>query len=258
MVLLFGALGWCMVRLDWQRPPLLLGLVLGHIAESNFFISTKIYGASWLAHPGVIVIIVLILAALLYPMFQAWQKRHQQDGESLDEGPVAPTERTEEVTPGSRAIFSVFSFALVLVFIYVLAEAFFGFGVETEQAALFPIMIGIPGLALSLVAFGKELTLTHRVVQIEEGEPVEPSVARRRMVMGIGWVMGFFVFIWLLGFTTASLVATFSYLKFGAGEKWPITVVLTFFAWVFFYGIFDYMLHLPFPPGVLFTWLGMD
>ena len=29
VVLLFGALGWLMVRYDWQRPPLLLGLVLG-------------------------------------------------------------------------------------------------------------------------------------------------------------------------------------------------------------------------------------
>ncbi|MGH7782816.1 MAG: tripartite tricarboxylate transporter permease, partial [Candidatus Binatia bacterium] len=29
VVLLFGALGWVMVQLDWARPPLLLGLVLG-------------------------------------------------------------------------------------------------------------------------------------------------------------------------------------------------------------------------------------
>ncbi|MEE8292525.1 MAG: tripartite tricarboxylate transporter permease, partial [Candidatus Tectomicrobia bacterium] len=34
VVLVFGALGWVLVQLDWPRPPLLLGLVLGPLAEN--------------------------------------------------------------------------------------------------------------------------------------------------------------------------------------------------------------------------------
>ena len=38
LVLIFGALGWIMVQLDWSRPPLLLGLVLGPLAENRLFL----------------------------------------------------------------------------------------------------------------------------------------------------------------------------------------------------------------------------
>src|SRR3990172_4684105 len=66
LLLLFGALGWFMVQFDWQRPPLLLGLVLGTIAERNLWISITAYGAiSWLLHPGVVIIGLLIIGGIL-------------------------------------------------------------------------------------------------------------------------------------------------------------------------------------------------
>jgi hypothetical protein len=83
----------------------------------------------------------------------------------------------------------------------------------------------------------------------------EAAVAHRRTLSISAWIVGFFLAIWLLGFTITSAVGTFLYLKFGAREKWLISVVLTVVAWAFFYGAFDYMLHLPFPEGELFYWL---
>ncbi|MCY4439542.1 MAG: hypothetical protein OXE53_04960, partial [Deltaproteobacteria bacterium] len=62
----------------------------------------------------------------------------------------------------------------------------------------------------------------------------------------------------LIGFVYSSLVATFLYLKYGAGERWPITIILTAVAYIFFAGIFDWLLVLPFPPGDLFVWLGLE
>ena len=44
VMLVFGALGWVMVQADWPRPPLLLGLVLGSLAEQNLFLSIDNYG----------------------------------------------------------------------------------------------------------------------------------------------------------------------------------------------------------------------
>ena len=75
VVLIFGGLGWLMMRNDWQRPPLLLGLVLGGIADNNLFLTTKIYGMSWVTRPGVIVIGLMIAGALLYPLWQARRQR---------------------------------------------------------------------------------------------------------------------------------------------------------------------------------------
>ena len=35
VVLFFGGLGWVMEKLEWPRPPVLLGLVLGPLAENR-------------------------------------------------------------------------------------------------------------------------------------------------------------------------------------------------------------------------------
>jgi TctA family transporter len=63
-----GLLGMLMVWLDWPRPPLVLGLVLGKIAESNLFISFARYDWSFLSRPllvGIILVGVLIAFAPL-------------------------------------------------------------------------------------------------------------------------------------------------------------------------------------------------
>src|ERR671919_1801652 len=80
LIIIFGAIGWLMVKFEWQRPPLLLGLVLGGIAENTLFIATRIYGFGWLTHPGVIMIALIIAAGLFYPYFQTRFKgwRHLQ------------------------------------------------------------------------------------------------------------------------------------------------------------------------------------
>src|ERR671915_2031152 len=77
VMLIFGALGWLMVQFDWQRPPLLVGLVLGTITERNFWISTRAYGAGWLLHPGVLIIAVLIFGAIFYSIRQILRQKSQ-------------------------------------------------------------------------------------------------------------------------------------------------------------------------------------
>ena len=263
MVLVFGLVGWLMVKFDWQRPPLLLGLVLGGIAENNLFIATKVYGAGFLLRPGVLVIMLLILAGLFYPLFQAYRERKRAERHETGFAVPGITRTTEEVSSNERMANGVFALCFVALFAYVLRECFFGFGADEERAALFPLIIGLPAFAISLVVFGKEITTRSRVVAhgeegVEEVEEIPPAETRRRTLAISAWVVGFFLSIWLIGFVWSSLAATFLYLKFGARERWLISVVLTAVAYVFFAGIFDRMLHLPFPPGVLFVWLGWD
>ncbi len=261
MVLLFGTLGWFMVRFDWQRPPLLIGLVLGNIAESNLFIASKIYGLSWLIRPGVILLFLLLLSGILYPLYQNYREKQKKIAARLDATQKPRSETTEEIPKRTRLYNSLFALFFVLIFAYVLREVFFGFGEDEDRAALFPLIIGIPGLILALSAFGKEVFTTTKVVTDDEvpswEEPdVEPDVARQRMISIIMWTLGFFFSIWFVGFIYSSVIATFLYLKVGGREPWLMSIFLTIVAWLFFYGLFDYMLHLPFPDGQLQIWLG--
>jgi TctA family transporter len=65
--LIFGVVGFCMVKFGWPRPPLILGLTLGKIAENYLWISTAAYGAKWLTFPTVIGLIALTIFTVAYP-----------------------------------------------------------------------------------------------------------------------------------------------------------------------------------------------
>jgi hypothetical protein len=69
-------------------------------------------------------------------------------------------------------------------------------------------------------------------------------------------MVGFLALIVLLGFPVAVAAFMLIYLKFAAKEGWIFSIVVTALVWGAFYGLFDAMLHLPFPEGWLLEWLG--
>ncbi|MPZ22886.1 MAG: hypothetical protein GEU28_04965 [Dehalococcoidia bacterium] len=64
----FGLLGLAMLHLDWPRPPLLLGLVLGPLIERNLFISHSLYGVDFITRPIVVIVLVSAVLMLLLPV----------------------------------------------------------------------------------------------------------------------------------------------------------------------------------------------
>jgi TctA family transporter len=75
LVVVFGALGWVMILLGWPRPPLILGLVLGRLAERYLFLSVNRYDWEWLTRPGVLVLLTLTAGVLVYSAWQAATSR---------------------------------------------------------------------------------------------------------------------------------------------------------------------------------------
>lgn len=63
-----GLIGMVMIWLDWPRPPLVLGLVLGKLAENNLFISYARYELGFLARPLMIVIIAASFVIVFAPI----------------------------------------------------------------------------------------------------------------------------------------------------------------------------------------------
>ena len=258
LVLVFGMIGWLMVKYDWQRPPLLLGLVLGGIAENNLFIASRIYGWGWLLHPGVLVIAFITLLGVFYPYIAKLFKR-RSESEILNVS-VTPAVTTVPLPLVRRVGQSLFALFILLIMAYVVYEAKWGFGSWEPRAALFPWVIGLPTFLLAAYIFIKDSLQNSREVKVEEyhleDEPeVDPILARRRTFAITCWIAGFFLAIWFVGFIPASAIATLLYLKFGAGERWPITVAISVACWLFFWGMFDYAMQLPFPKGAALEWL---
>ncbi len=79
VTLIFGVFGYFMVLFEWPRPPFVLGLVLGRTIENYLWISTSAYGASWLMHPPVMVILLITLATLGYSVLQTKKTKKKDD-----------------------------------------------------------------------------------------------------------------------------------------------------------------------------------
>jgi TctA family transporter len=76
IALLFGLIGLVMVHVDWPRPPLILGLVLGGLIERNFFISYEIHALAFLFKPIVLVILLTGLGVLFYDSLKKYFSNH--------------------------------------------------------------------------------------------------------------------------------------------------------------------------------------
>jgi putative tricarboxylic transport membrane protein len=70
LTLASGGLGYLMVLYGFPRPPFILGFILGHLAETYFYVSTSRYGMEWFYRPKVITIFVLAVCVAFYPMIQ--------------------------------------------------------------------------------------------------------------------------------------------------------------------------------------------
>jgi putative tricarboxylic transport membrane protein len=156
------------------------------------------------------------------------------------------------------AIFSFCALIFFCVFVYMAQD-------WRMQARLYPWAIGIPMLILAIV----QVILDLKGVQAKPSadatpmdfqftKDIDPVTAKKRAITMFAWLLGFFFGIWLLGFPIAITLMMFTYLKFQGRESWGLSIALTVIAWFFFWGLFVKLLHLPFPEGLVITWLGLD
>lgn len=258
LMLFFGVLGWIMQRLDWPRPPFILGLVLGNLAETRLFLSMASYGFAWLLRPAVLVIMALTLAGAFYPFLRRkWQKKKKPEEASLASNAVSSRKAARLSLNWAAA----FSLALVAIFACALWQSRrFSF-----TAGLFPWVIGFPVFALAIVQFSLDLMGRggksddkHRAeaeTELPAGAELPKDVVNRRTAGVFGWTFGWLAALWLFGFTIGAPLCTFLQLKVGEREKWPLALILTATAWAFIYGVFDCLLHVPFPKGQFLVWL---
>jgi len=251
IVLAFGALGWIMEKLEWPRPPVLLGLVLGPLAENRLFLSTDNYGLAWTHRPGVIGIFILTLFGIFYPIF----KDRRAAKEKAAAGGAAAAVVDEPTQAGIKLTPAVW-FTIVVIGLLAIAlwqSRNFGY-----RAGLFPWVIGIPTLILACAQLGRDLYGKKKKKVAEDyGQAMDAEIApedvQQRTISIIIWTVGFFLAIWFFGFSIAVPLTIFLYLKVAGNESWTMSVLVTFFSWLFYWSLFEKLLNVPFPDGLLIS-----
>ena len=238
MVLVFGALGWLMVTFGWLRPPLLIGLVLGELVEKNLFIAVDAYGGfGWLQRPIVMVLLAIVVIGVATPVYQRTKN--------------PPANQSGGETGWRLSYGALFSFGMIVVFAAALWPALSW----PERARIFPIVIFGPLLVLSVANFIKDLRRRPWTVSIKQAideAGIDEATFRKRTREILGWVVVYFLALWLLGFPVGIPLATFVYLKLAARESWTTSILVTFGSWAFLVGVFGYVLDFLFPEAALY------
>ena len=133
---------------------------------------------------------------------------------------------------------AVFSAALAVLAAYAVYTALRW----PAKAALFPLVMGIPLVALALAQMLIDLR-----APVSEGAPAGPRAA----LAVLGWMVGFILLVLLLGFPLAVPIFIFGYLVLAGREHWLLSLGLAAAAWGAFHLVFQKLLHFPFEAGLL-------
>lgn len=115
------------------------------------------------------------------------------------------------------------------------------------DARFLPLVIGIPGLLLSVAQLIKELR-DHPAIRIVPGE-------HRREIRMFAWFVTFVAGLVLFGFLYAGPVLVAAYLLFSGRERWYMALGAAFVTWAILYGVFEQFLGLPLFDGLVVQWI---
>jgi hypothetical protein len=105
---------------------------------------------------------------------------------------------------------------------------------------------------MALSIWGSEREHEGHAVDFQFTDTVEPALAMKRTIAIMVWTLGFLALIVLVGFPLAVPIFVFAYLRIAGRESWTLTIILTVTSWLSMEGLFNRLLHLPFPEGLIF------
>lgn len=143
------------------------------------------------------------------------------------------------------------------------------------RAGVFPLVTSAVLLGLVLLKLVLDLaTARRKATAIQREGPVEQrkaptekaadelidvfaTASRAQWVSAFGWMAAFFVMLWLLGALVTVPLFALVYLLVASRESPVLAGSYALVSWLFVYSLFDRLLHIPLPRGVLLTGLGL-
>lgn len=234
LIVVFGLLGYALKRFDWPRPPFVIGLVLGPIAEVSLHQALSLWGIGFLLRPLSIVFVLLIIGSIA---FYLRRRRYRRA-----EAPAAAGPRS--ITIDGRVATSAVMLSIFAVMVAMSAG-------YPAQSRFLPLIVGIPGILLCLA----QLTIDIRRPRDADESLYEGRMLLRREVALFAWLTCFVGTVLLFGFLAATPVMIFAFLRFSERESLRLSAILAIASVSGLYVIFDLIMELPLLEGVVTGWL---
>jgi hypothetical protein len=240
----FGVVGWIMKRLNWPRPPLVLGFVVGETFERYLFISTQLYGWQWMLRPVVIVILMGVVWALFAPM-----KRIVLS---------VATEMSQAKRRSRKITASMFFTPVVLLVIAGATAIALQWPRPAQLVPVTACILAFVMCALNLVneMFGAPDRVSERPEHgaAQDGpraEELPERVWRLRAAGFFGWIVGFIGLVALVGFLPAMVVFVCANMMLAYGKSFRTGAVSGLGVGCFCWVVFHVLLHVIWPESIL-------
>jgi TctA family transporter len=258
-LLCFGTVGWVMKRLQWPRPPVIMGVVLGDIVERYMFISVERYGTEWLfptslenARYVVIFMFLLSIYGLMRPLLKEWKMA----------GGSIKIAKEFSITP-KLDIQTGFYVAAATLFSWALWEA----SGWNHDARIVPNIVGYFGLAIigmSMInhtfrtpgvhddasAKGKVMQTLHLDLTVR-GPKMDPKTLAIRAGTYFAWLLFFLLSSALVGILFTVFLFVVGYMRIEGKEPWKMTILSALGLFAFSGFLFDELLALPWPQAAI-------
>jgi TctA family transporter len=248
VLLIAGLIGWTMKRLKWARPPLILGLVLGVLMERYMSISFMRYGTTFLARPGVLVLLILAGLVFFNPLFKL-----------VRSGGVARMRPSGKIALELEDLVYVF-FIGVGAYMLVSAQGWL------PMAKIGPTVIATILVAAGTVSFAYKVFFIpaqhgqgnaggiHMDVASDHAERLPNKVVLLRAAKFFGWFLAFLVCMGLIGMIPTVPLMIVAFMRIEGRERWRLSLILAACVTALLYVIFDLLIHIPWPSCLLGQW----
>jgi TctA family transporter len=259
-LLFFGVLGWIMKRLQWPRPPIILGFVLGSIVERYMFISIGAYGASWLLNPVVFIMLAMSAFGLARPFMRE----------------VTRVGGLRSMVPDfSRSQISVntaFYIAFLTMVTLALMETYtwpYGARLIPQIVCYFALVVGAmsflnytfrPPVADIPTDAEDDFSAQAKVMKalhmdlVNDDDDIDKATIAKRAVTYLGWILFFYASTFVIGMLPTMFFFVIAYMRYEGRERWSLV-----FPWagglpIFCYIVFDQLIAVPWPHSLLGDW----
>lgn len=244
VLVIFSLIGWYFKRVGWPRPPLLLGFVLGDLMEGYLFISVVRYEFAWLYRPAVLILLGTAVFLTFWPALKnLWTYLVGKNSE------IAVSEKIKNgMFSGQNIKSAVLSLPLFIIFI---------FGIYSSEqwdfeAKLMPVTACYLGLVLILLDFSR---ITGRIESLalnsQKQIDIVPHLYYRRALKQFLWIFFVLILVKIVGMLPALLLFVSSHMIVDGKISIGRALLISMASWFCMFGIFDYVLHIPWPDSLL-------
>ena len=264
-LLVFGIFGRIMKRMDWPRPPMILGFVLGDLIERYMFVSIQRYEFEWLGFPIVVILLALTFFGLLRPTLKRYLDRRKNNVRS-----VVRLDKPEGM-PSTEALFGTIVFAMFVTVLIVSSRWEF-------DAKLVPQIVAWAGVTFAgihiisrnfrvetvsmagaaAVGPAGETAASEIPGGAEHADDDPASVAglpTRTMLLRaaafFGWCFAYIALTWVFGLLVALGLFLISYMRLQGRESWRVTPLVSGATWLFAYILFHRIVHVVWPQSLV-------